>query len=201
MYQITYDQIKQLYASKNYPFYLGAYNINLFGIRASSRAVDQFNDVLGIAFKDEFGNPVLLMHKATTKPGLYFLKEKLGNPQGTFILIPGHYPKCWMKGKHKGRYDALVQSDIATFQGYRDRDSDGELDYGGIKYKNVTGLNMHTTSFVSQKDKVGAYSAGCQVRKDYRDHIVAMGIVNKSLDLYGKYLSYALFLEHNLIYV
>lgn len=195
---LSYSQIRKIYNDHGFKFYQGKFNINLFGIRAKSSLVDHFNDTLGVAFLDDYSNGVCLTCSGTTKPGLYFLGEKnMGNPKGTFILKEGHYPSCWMRGDHR-TYDALIQSDKATFVGWRDRDKDGELDYSGPLYYDVTGLNMHTTSFINKKARVGAYSAGCQVRQYSNDHVNVMGIVKKSLNLYGKYLSYALFNERDI---
>ncbi len=164
--------------------------MNLFGIRSKSTLVDQFDDVLGIAFRDDFGNGIVLEHRGTTKPGLYWLREKMGNHQGTFILAPGQYPRCWKIAEHKG-YEALVQVG-SPFRGWRDANKDGKLDPNGNIHRDVTGLNMHTTSFKSDVEVVGAYSAGCQVRQRADDHIVVMSILKRSAELYGNSFSYTL---------
>lgn len=91
---LTYNDIVQLYQKHGYPFYTKPYDLNLFGIRSSSLTVDEFNDPLGVAYTDMFDAGVLLLHKGTTKPGLYWLKNKMGSVNGTFILKPGHYRKC-----------------------------------------------------------------------------------------------------------
>lgn len=190
---ITLEAIKDVYSDKGYPFYTGEWNVNLGGIRNNDlTVVDEFNDILWLAYEDSFGREILLTHRGTTKPGLYWLKTKMGNINGTAILPEGYYRQCWMMGLHRGQYEALVQSDRAKFAVYRDNDEDGEFDINGQLYYDVGGLNMHTTSFVSDKDKVGAYSAGCQVREDDKDHLVAMAIVKKSMEHYGKYISYGL---------
>jgi len=190
---MTYDQVKELYKQNGYKFYdSGKHNVNLFGIRNGYDTVDEFNDVLGIAYRDDNNKPVVIEHKGTTKPGLYYLKNKLGNKNGTAILIPGYYPKCWTIGKHSGKYEALVQNGN-VFNVWRDNDSDGKFDIGGRIYTDVGGLNMHTTSFVNYNAKVGAYSAGCQVRQYSKQHLEVMEIIKKSAQLYGNVFSYALF--------
>lgn len=190
--KFTYNDIKELYRKNGFKFYeSGRYNVNLWGFRSGYDVVDEFNDILGIAYKDDFGNEVVIQHKATTKPGLYYLKNKIGGAGGTAILLPGYYPSCWKMGDHKG-YEALVQNGM-PFKVWRDNNSNGKLDIGGKVYTNVTGLNRHTTSFLTEKEKVGPYSAGCMVDRDDEDHLVDMAICSKSASLWGNSFSYALF--------
>lgn len=194
---LTYDSVGRMYADKGFRFYdSGKFNVNIFGIR-KDLTVDLFNDIIGIAYRDGKNNPVLKAYKGTTEPGLYYLKNKLGNVKGTFILMPGYYPKCWKSGKHKGEYSALVQSAPGVFKGWRDSDADGQLDMTGTIYTDVSGLNLHTTSHIrGYAAKVGAYSASCQVVQYTKDHLELMGIVDQSKDIYGDSFSYALFDKH-----
>lgn len=190
---MTYHQIQAKYDLAGYPFYTKPFDLNLYGIRSPDPLVDEFNDILGVAYTDHFGNLINLEHKGTTKPGLYWLKNKLGSLNGTFILKPGHYKACFTLGKHKGEYEALVQSDKAQFVGWRDKDSDGQLDYSGPDYQDVAGLNMHTESLITQTEKVGAYSAGCQVRQFDYEHFMVMNLCKMQMLYHGKYFSYSLF--------
>lgn len=185
--------LRQTYYKKGYPFYEGTWNVNIFGFRDDSARVDEFNDVLGVHFQDDFGKDTILLARGTTKPGLYYLKNNLGGIDGTFILKEGYYKKCWKKGKHAGKYDALKQSEEAEFIGWRDNDKDGHLDYSGDLYTDVTGLNFHTTSFVNEIAKVGAYSAGCQVVQDDKVFEAMRAIIYKSMEKFGGRVSYALF--------
>jgi len=87
-----------------------------------------------------------------------------------------------------------VQARHGVFVGWRDKDSDGQLDLAGPLYTDVQGLNLHTTSHLKGKaEKVGAYSASCQVAKYTKDHDQIMGIVDQSAVIYGNLFSYALF--------
>lgn len=191
---MRYDDVKRMYESKGHRFYDdGAYNVNLYGIRNGYEIVNEFNDTLGICFRDEFNNPVCIESKGTTKPGLKWLKDKIGGIGGTFILQPGQFSKCWTFGEHRGAYDALIQSPYSEFIGWRDNDSDGEFDINGPSFTDVTGLNMHTTSLINEVNKVGAYSAGCQVRKKDEDHWVVMAVLKRSAEIYGELFSYTLF--------
>ena len=194
---IKYQQIKAIYEGLGHRFFdNGNWNVNLFGIRTCYDVVDEFNDYLGIAYRDERGIERCIIHPGTTKPGLYWLAQNLGNPQGTFILAPGQYPQCWKIGQHKG-YEALAQVG-SPFLGWRDDDQDSMLDPNGKMYKDVTGLNMHTTSFINHKEKVGAYSAGCQVRQRATHHTEVMAILRMSAKMYGNSFTYTLI--HSLLH-
>lgn len=191
---LDFTSLFKAYTKKRYPFYdSGKFNINLFGIRDSSNIVDEFNDILGVCYIDDFGRTNVIAVRGTTKPGAYWLGGKMGNEKGTFILKEGFYPKCFKKGKHRGEYDCLVQADSNIFVGYRDFDKDNLIDYEGELHTDVTGLNFHTTSFLNNKEKVGAYSAGCQVAQDDKDFLTILSIVYKSMEIYGDRISYALF--------
>lgn len=197
--QLNYDKVKALYRKSEFKFYdSGKFNVNLFGIRNRSVVVDEWNDALGIAFRDDYLNGIMMLSKGSTKPGLYWLKNKKGNINGTAILIPDYYPKCWKIGEHKG-YEALQQAGPGVFKVWRDNDQDGELDYNGKVYTDVTGLNMHTESLITDTERVGAYSAGCQVRADTEEHFAIMNVLKKAAKLYGNLFSYALFEEKDVI--
>ena len=193
---LSYDNIKNVYEKMGYKFYDNGkkYNVNLFGIRSKDMLVNEWNDILGVAYLDEFGKQNVLLHKGTTKPGYYYLKKKKGNVNGTAILIPNQYPHCWSLGLHNGKYKALRQVG-KPFEVWRDDDSDGELDYSGKIYKNVTGLNMHTESLINKTEKVGAYSAGCQVREFDKEHFMVIELIERSAELYGNKFTYTLFEE------
>lgn len=197
--KLTYDQIKDQIKSKGYSFFeSGPYDVNLYGIRNRSTQVDEWNDVLGVAFTDNIGNKHNLMHPGSTKPGLYWLKKKMGNMNGTAILIPDQYRACWMIDEHKG-YEALKQKGSEIFKVWRDADKDGQFDYNGPLHRDVTGLNMHAGPMISEPNKVGAYSAGCQVRAEDLEHFMVMQILKISCKLYGNSFSYTLLEERDFI--
>ena len=197
--RINYNILKTAYIRQGYKFYDSEpYNVNIFGIRSNDPTPDEFNDILGVAYRDKYNQPVVLFFAGTTDPGMTFLAEKMGNQQGTFILKPGQYKSCWKLGYHKGRYEALVQSEFAQFVGWRDNNKDRQLTMKGKLYTDVSGLNCHTTSFSKQIQKVGPYSAGCQVIQDVKEQLIHMAIIKKSLELYGDYVSYTLFEESDI---
>ena len=190
---MDYKTLLLAYNWKGYRFFdTGAYNINIFGIRSRDSTADIFNDTLGIAYRDEFNQPNILLFKATTDPGSYFLNFKMGNKAGTAILIPDQYYSCFEIGLHKGKYEALIQSDEAKFKVWRDYNKDGELDLSGPVYDDVKGLNCHTTSFINEIEKVGAYSAGCQVIQNDKDFAIFLSVIKRSAEIHGNCFSYTL---------
>lgn len=191
MRALKFKEIKKATEAKGYDWWEGVNNVFLYGIRNDSLLTDMWNDVLGICYLDSFGNKINLMHHGTTKPGLYWLKNKMGHIKGTAILIPGQYRGCWKVGKHKG-YRALQQKRM-PFKVWRDDNQDSQFDYSGRTYGDVTGLNMHTESRESNTKKVGAYSAGCQVREFDKEHFMIMNLIEHSIIRYGNSLSYTLF--------
>ncbi|WP_289054147.1 hypothetical protein [Carboxylicivirga marina] len=190
----SYNILKTAYLQNGYVFFdKGAYNLNIFGVRDSDQTADVFNDVIGVAYRDEFNNPVVIMMISTTDPGASFLGEKMGNSKGTAILQPGQYRHAWMLGQHKGRYNALVQSPKAQFHVWRDDNKDRCVTMQGPTHHDVSGLNCHTTSFIQQTEKVGAYSAGCQVVQCDKEFALLMALVEKSAEMYGNSFTYTLF--------
>lgn len=196
--KLSYNEVKRVFESKQYVFFdHGAYNLNLFGIRSNDLTVNEFNDYLGVAYRDELDNPTVLLFRATTKPGLYWLKNDLGGVNGTAILIPGQYRSAWMLGYHKG-YEALQQKGEGVFKVWRDADKDGDLDLAGPVYADVRGLNGHTTSFNKEIDKVGMYSAGCQVVQSSHDFQILISIVKKATTRYSNSFTYTLLMESDI---
>jgi len=190
---MTYLEIRALYQQHGYRFYEGPYNVNNYARRNKDlTTVDKFNDIRGIAYQDAFGNQINLEWAATTKPGLKPLSGGAMNPNGVAIIMPGFYEKCWIIGKHKGQYDALVQNGSGVFKVWRDNDKDGNFDFSGKIYTDVSGLNDHTTK-EHQINNVGGFSEGCMVTQDDKEHQIKMAICQRAAELYLNSFSFALF--------
>ncbi len=190
---VGYYDIKTLFKDRSFMFLEGNQQVNPFGFR-NEPEVDEFNDIIGVAYKDEWGNPHCPVFKGTTKPGLYWLgQDRMGHKDGTFILEHNkQFIDCWQVGKHKD-YPAIQQKGFGIFTGWRDNNKDGQLDYSGKIYTDVTGLNGHTTSFINKIDKVGAYSAGCQVIQFEPDFQIWYSVLRVHSRVHGNSLNYALF--------
>jgi hypothetical protein len=176
------------------PLFKGELNLTLIGIRAQDTDANGFNDLLCVVHEDAAGKPQLLTYPITTDPGRYYREHPI-NVNGTAILKPGHYKKCWQIGAHQGKYIALVQRGPMTV--YRDRNKDAHLDmereetgYFGINLHRA-GANAHTLL----TDKV---SAGCQVFANSEDFDAVMALAHKSAAKYGNRFSYTLLNEADL---
>lgn len=195
--KIDYDFIQSMYNAKSYKFYnSGQYDINIFGIRNKDMDVNEFNDLIGVAYLDEFLNKQCLVFQGTTKPGLTYLKDKLGNPLGTGILCEGQYKKCWTISIHNAgkehAHEAYRQASDGVFKVWRDKNSDGKLDYSGTIYTDVQGLNGHTTREFDI-NAVSGFSAACQVIQDDKEHQIWLSVGKRSAELYGNLFTYTLF--------
>lgn len=197
---MNYDQIKALYAARGYVFNTGLFQVNLFGRRNKDlETVDLFNDVLGVAYLDSFGNRQCLEFAGTTKPGLTSLSGKPMNSNGTFILAPGQHLNAWKCGFHHEndpakRYEAYQQAGPGVFRGWRDADQDGKFDFGGKIYTDVSGLNGHRAG-INDTLRVGPYSYACQVVQDDKEHLIWLAVGKRSAELYGNLFHYTLFQE------
>lgn len=153
----AHSDIVKLFSDHGYPLNLD--EVTPFGIRNPKWTVDAWDDLCGIIYKD-----VCIVAPGTTKPGGSPLSKDEGvNENGIFILRPNHYPSSMKKGKHKGKYDCLVQFGVGIFEGWRDNDHDGEFDIDAKLWRDVRGLNFHSTREDKVVKRVGDFSEGCQV--------------------------------------
>lgn len=193
---LTYDSIKGFYSFKGYPFAEQREVINLGGIRNKEKLLDQFNDIIFALYLDGFGRKECLLFPGTTKPGLHYLKQALGNPKGTFIVALGFHKNALKLGLHNG-YDALVQSGPGVWSGHRDPNSDGVLDESGPIYTDSTNVDLHRTrADINVNNVVDRFSAGCQVLWEDSHLGMLLYLVKRTFEITKKStIDYALFQE------
>ena len=104
-----YD-FKTLLEGKGYAYFTkGKYNLNIIGVRAKgNKCTNTFDDAIVLIYNDELNKTIRYVFPATTDPGITELKNP-SNVKGCAILVPGQYRGCYQLGKHKGKYEALVQ--------------------------------------------------------------------------------------------
>ena len=172
-------------------FKTGSYNLNLIGVRSPESTANAFDDTLHCVYKDSAGKWVELSFPVTTDPGKYWLVNP-SRVSGTAILCPGQYRGTWQLGKHKGQYEALVQTG-GQVKVYRDADKDEILEHNPEDIEQgYFGINIHRASSVRTSTQVDKWSAGCQVFADPNDYRVFMELCRISADLYGNSFSYTL---------
>ena len=159
---ITIDQLKAIATKKNYLIYED--KLNIWGVRAADMTPNVFNDLI-VAFYKKDAVWVVNSFKATTDPGLYWLKNPM-NVQGAFIMAEYQNIDSHTFGNHHD-YPALVQCN--KLKGYRDGDKDDQFDLDPAKLQDVglSGVNIHHAGQDSKQ--VDKWSAGCQVIANLND--------------------------------
>ena len=170
-------------------FTRGLYNLNIVGIRTPDDSANTFNDMLAVAYKDERGW-VVRSWAWTTDPGLYW-RENPMRVQGTAILCPGQYRGAYKLGRHRGQYEALVQTG-GRVTVWRDANRDTTLNMDPATAEDgYYGINIHRAS-TRGSTQVDRWSAGCQVAGDPTDFESFMGLCRRSAALYGPRFTYTL---------
>lgn len=170
MKQINKEAIIQAMTKKGYKWFDN--KINIVGIRTNDQTPDKFNDLMAVAYKDEFH-----IFKCTTEPGVYWLKNPM-RVSGTFVMKPGQYIDDWKLGFHHG-YEALVLSGI--IEGWRDSDKDNNIDPDKSKvYSDGQAVNIHHAHETTIQTVIDKYSAGCQVIQKFSDWLIFIGLVKVS---------------------
>ena len=168
--------------------------LTLIGLRAAERDANTFNDALVVLWYCGFQQNQVVM-ACTTDPGDYWRRHPM-NPKGTARLVLGHYPELWRLGRHRGRYEALVQEGPVTVT--RDNDRNRQLD-GETIDTGVFGINLHRAGNRSEAlDPVDRWSAGCQVVADAADFGVLMALARQHAQRHGDRFDYTLIEERDL---
>ena len=97
----TYN-FEKLFKSKGYFWFTkGTYNLNIVGVRSSNNnnVTNKYDDILVVDYNTDSCHK-RVCYTITTEPGKYYM-QKLGNPKGTAILVPGQYRNCWQIGLHR----------------------------------------------------------------------------------------------------
>jgi len=190
--------LKLMYAKHYAVFEQGLLNLNIIGVRSSSRRAGGFDDELHVVYKELPNVWVDAVFTITTDPGLTYLHDPMRR-SGCAILLPGQYRRSHRIGVHKGRYAALVQDKPMRI--VRDVNRDAILDVEtrlDEAIEGVFGINIHaadTNPFDNldpSRVEVGAWSAGCQVFKDSKEYREFWSLVQRSSRVYGKSFTYTL---------
>lgn len=195
------EQIRAVLDAQHFTiFENGNYNLNIVGIRNENRESDLFDDRICIFHKEE-GIWKLYNFDATTDPG----RSELTNPRfyeaqvgGTLIIkhneqYRGVYTIGQM-GTGNWKHTALLQTGV--MKGYRDRNRDIYLDYVN-EQQGIWGANIHAASLWDIQQRVGGWSAACQVIQKPQDYQIFKGLITKAYSVWGPKFSYTL-LHQNL---
>ena len=193
MITITHGQLCDTLRTLGYPVWTKPYDLNIYGIRKPGGTPDDWDDTIGVAWRDREGNSRIICCPATVDPGLHYLLNPM-NARGTAIMAEGYHRGIWTLGKHKG-YAALVQVKPAVF--YRDYNKNRVLDYKTDRMETaIIGANLHRGHPDVAVAKVGQYSAGCQVVQNAFDLTYILALVHQQGKSIGTTsVSYALMNE------
>lgn len=188
--------LKYILKNKGYVFFeKGDYNLNIIGVRCNKiNQNDLFEDLLILTFKNNSFWETYYF-SITTTPGIYYLNKPLSK-SGCAIVFPNQYRGLYKIGLHKGKYEALVQK--KKIQIYRDNNKDNILDFdlNTLKEQENLGINIHGPYKKNTiLNKIGKYSAGCQVFQSYNELEEFLNICKKSAEIYGNSFTYTLLEE------
>lgn len=187
---MTYQKLRLTLLSYGYTFFdTGRFNLNLVGERAPNFGTNTFDDVMHVAYRDEWLNEQCLSFRITTDPGTKHLLNPI-HSRGTGILVPGQTRGMWKLGKHKGE-PALVQ--VKACAVYRDNDRDNAMDFDETRVDHhLGGFNCHKASKTGTSTLVDGWSAGCQVFANCYDHDMLMALAYRSAAIHGDGFTYTL---------
>lgn len=180
------------------------FNLNIVGIRNPNARLDEFDCRLVVFWKYE-GEWVSWEWKITTFPGSRYLIERLLNPKGAAILVPGQYAGVYRLDLHGGRYRALCQRN-GSVNVYRDGDRDRVFDLEPASImRGSFGINIHApvtpnsgkAAYVAER--VYAASAGCQVFERVADFLKFRDLCEKAAAVFGNQFTYTLLTEADLL--
>ncbi len=192
---LTTEKVMNVFEKKGYDFFSkGAYNLNIFGIRAEISTPNSFDDLICVFHKNNKGENVEFVCPATTDPGTYWLEHPM-NTGGTAILCEGQYKGAYALGTHYG-HDALVQ--VLPLPCYRDNNKDGIIDKDARTITTgLYGINLHSAWWVEEADVIGNASAGCLVTKIKYHHKYIIEAAKQAVKIYGNRLTLTLLNEND----
>ena len=193
----TKADFSKILVNKGYAYFTkGKYNLNIIGIRNASNSVtNKFDDVIVVEYIDMYGVKSREIFAATTDPGITSMTKPVSY-KGCAILVPGQYRGCYQLGKHKGKYEALVQRKPVKV--YRDNNHDETYDYNPISIdEGVFGINIHKAGLESTV--INNWSAGCQVVASASNLVILVAVAKKQIAYTGcKSFTYTLINEEDM---
>lgn len=190
----TLESTLAVMENKGYRVFSGetGFELNIVGVRTQITRANHFDDFMTVFYRT-YGEWIFNIFKCTTDPGTYFLENPLSD-LGTAILKEGQYPGAYKIGRHRGRYEALVQATPVTV--IRDPNRDNTLDTDtGIEETGFFGINIHRASKSHESLEVNQWSAGCQVLADPFQYKLFMDLCREGRRTFGNRFTYTLLNE------
>lgn len=160
----------------------------------SKYALDQYNLLVG---KER-----MTIGTITTEPGVAYQK-KLLNSNGCWVMMPAQMINAYKLGLHQNKLDHRCLKSVGKIYGMRDDDLDGIA--GNDKDTKIqwvdgttVGANIHGASKAGITNKIGPWSAGCQVYNDWAKKEEMISIVDSYKDINNGLLTYTLLEEKDI---
>lgn len=167
------------------------YELNLVGLRNANPTSGVFDDDLFVFYKDDSSNWHLEVLPITTDPGTFWLENPM-RPEGTAMIAQGQYINAYKLGKHRGKFDALVQVKPIDFWRLKLNADKSRYTIVG-RAKGQIGANIHRGSIgAGPGTQIGKDSAGCQVIAKRTDDTLLLGLAKKHLLRYPGGITYTL---------
>ena len=186
MLQVILSSFEKL----GYSLFTAPYQLNIVGMWNRNVISNKFNDQIVVFYKDDADAWVVHVFTATTLPGVYWLRNPM-NKNGTAILMPGQYKDSHQTGLHRRKYRALIQK--SPVKVLRDNDRNG---FANVKTPTTEtgffGINIHRAAATETSNKIGKYSAGCQVFANPKEFDLFMQLADKHKKLHGNSFTYTL---------
>lgn len=159
------------------------FDLNIIGERTLPATDNAFDDFINVVYMDELGRWIHERFKATTDPGRYWLTKPNYKPCA-IMVHPQQARGAWKLGKHRGKYEALVQWRPVKL--WRDGNKDQHADYNGPITHELVGINIHkSSSKINGSVQVDRWSAGCQVFQNPADFERFMELVKLQIERCG----------------
>ena len=160
-----------------------AYDLNIVGIRSKDTTANTFNDLMTVSYKVK-GQWYTRSWECTTDPGLYWMQNPM-RVEGCAQLVCGQYRGSHKLGKHRGQYNALVQTG-GKVKVYRDPDKDETFDQDSATIdEGYFGINIHRANSRNTSRRVDKWSAGCQVFANPNDFAEFIKLCRKQVSVNG----------------
>lgn len=176
----NYMQYKKLHFDRNPEhvniIYVEGVNEDL---QPNGDRIDFWNDRRLVIQCDKWGQPQILLNVAcTTEPGLAATNSAAAKKRGGVARVQFGQFTAWRVGFHQQTrlgtsHPALVQ--VMPLNVHRDANQDGIRP--GDKILPAWGINQHGTRLNLNPARVGMWSEGCLVGRDWPDHIRFMELI------------------------
>jgi hypothetical protein len=189
--KVTVDKVIGAMQNKNYSFYsntvFGKNKLNIVGVRETNKAFNSpisnfFSDYIVMFYYDDNGKRNERIGWLTTSPGLTYEAQKFGGAGRTIMIQEGQYVDSYVRGRHQGKIDTLVQNKVQKYH----RDESLNSQYNSVRIEGgVFGTNIHPSGNYSNNDSkklINNWSAGCQVFRSYDDYLWMMQAVRNQQD-------------------